>query len=158
LLVHILLTEQQDFSDRFLVPPHSDFTFSSRVAFDSANGDVYVTDGGINTVSVIDGSTNQVIGNIVMGSVGGPVGVAFDSANGDVYVANTGTGTSSETISVIDGSTNQIIGTIPVSGPQQVAFDSANGDIYVTASTNTFAIVYNIFYMDFRDKHRYSYF
>ncbi|PWU79028.1 MAG: hypothetical protein DLM72_19475 [Candidatus Nitrosopolaris wilkensis] len=116
-----------------LSPPHTDFAFPFRVAFDSANGDVYVTDFASRTVSVIDGSTNKVIANITVGDR--PLGVAFDSANGDVYVANSGSG--SDTVSVIDGSTNQVIGTIPIGGPQagpsEVAFDSANGNLYVTS-------------------------
>jgi YVTN family beta-propeller protein len=39
--------------------------FPSGVAFDSANGDIYVTNSATETVSVIDGSTNKVIDNIL---------------------------------------------------------------------------------------------
>ena len=40
-----------------------------------------------NTVSVISGQTNTVIGSpIPVGS--GPADIAFDSANGDLYVTN----------------------------------------------------------------------
>jgi YVTN family beta-propeller protein len=113
----------------------------SRVAFDSANGDVYVTDIASDTVSVIDGSTNKVIANIPVDDR--PVGVAFDSANGDVYVANIGSG--SATVSVIDGLTNQVIDAIPIGdtetgGGREVAFDSANGNLFVTNGNNVYVI------------------
>ena len=36
------------------------------IAFDSANGDLYVTDVGGNTVSVISGKTNTAIGGIAV--------------------------------------------------------------------------------------------
>jgi DNA-binding beta-propeller fold protein YncE len=44
---------------------------------------------------VIDGSTNQVVGSILVGS--GPSSVAFNPSNGYVYVANS----DSNTISII---------------------------------------------------------
>ena len=49
------------------------------VAFDSANGNIYVAKPSSNSVSVISGSTNKVIKPIAVGSQ--PYGVAFDSAN-----------------------------------------------------------------------------
>jgi YVTN family beta-propeller protein len=79
-----------------------------------------------NTVSVISGSTNTVIGTIPVGRE--PFGIAFDSANGNLYVANF----QDNTVSVISGSTITVIGTIPAGdGPAFLAFDSANGNIYV---------------------------
>ncbi len=102
------------------------------VAFDSANGDVYVANLGSNTVSVISGSTNTAVGTpITVGS--GPIGVAFDSTNGDVYVANI----NSDSVSVISGSTvvaTVIVGSAPGVYPYGVAFDSTNGDVYVANS------------------------
>ena len=56
--------------------------------FDLANGNLYVTkDDYDNTISVISGQTNSVIGNpLPVGSV--PLAIAFDSANGNLYVTN----------------------------------------------------------------------
>jgi YVTN family beta-propeller protein len=73
------------------------------VAFDPANGNIYVASG---TVSVIDGSTNTVIKDIPVGLQ--PTAVVFDSGSGNIYVANQ----YSHTVSVIDGSTNTVIDTI----------------------------------------------
>jgi len=81
------------------------------------------------TVSVIDGQTNTVIGSPI--PVGDhPSGIAFNSDNGDMYVTNH----NSDTVSVIDGQTNTVIGSpIPVGdGPGGIAFNSDNGDMYVT--------------------------
>jgi YVTN family beta-propeller protein len=107
------------------------------VAFDSANGKLYVTMPLSNAVSVIDGSTNNVIATVPVGL--SPRGVAFDPANGDLYVANSGfdnnVGTIGEgSVSVIDGSTNNVITTLPTGWKDSrgIAFDSANRDIYVT--------------------------
>jgi YVTN family beta-propeller protein len=59
------------------------------IAFDSANGDLYVTNLADNTLSVISGQTNIIIGNpIPVGTT--PEGIAFDSANGNLYVTNEG--------------------------------------------------------------------
>ena len=60
---------------------------SHGIAFDSANGNLYVANYFDNTVSVISGQTNTVIGSPI--PVGyDPRGIAFDSANGNLYVAN----------------------------------------------------------------------
>jgi YVTN family beta-propeller protein len=57
------------------------------IAFDSDNGNLYVTSQNDGTVSVISGQTNQVLGTpITVGK--NPIGIAFDSANGNLYVAN----------------------------------------------------------------------
>ena len=99
----------------------------SGAAFDSANGDVYVTNDGSNNVSVVSGSTNKVVATTPVGN--SPGGAAFDPVNGDIYVADVGSGA----VSVVSESTNKVVATISVgSSPVETAFDSANGDVYVT--------------------------
>jgi YVTN family beta-propeller protein len=96
-------------------------------AFDSTNGDVYVTDAYSDTVSVISGTTNTVIATIPVGA--DPYGAVFDSTNGDIYVTNSG----STYVSVISGSTNTIVAEIPGElGLYGGTFDTSNGDVYVT--------------------------
>jgi DNA-binding beta-propeller fold protein YncE len=59
------------------------------IAFDSANGDLYVTNVCNSAVSVISGQTNTIIGNPI--PIDNPAGsIAFDSANGDLYVVKSG--------------------------------------------------------------------
>src|SRR2546425_12707641 len=56
------------------------------VAYDSARGEVFVTNLVDGTVSVISDSTNAVVATVRVGS--SPIGAAYDSARGEVFVAN----------------------------------------------------------------------
>ncbi len=107
------------------------------LVFDSANGYIYVSNDGSNTVSVINGTTNTVIDNITVGTY--PSGVAYDSANGYIYVSIL----NSSTVSVINGTTNTVIDDIAVgSEPSGIAYDSANGYIYVANwASNTVSVI-----------------
>jgi YVTN family beta-propeller protein len=116
------------------------------IAFDSNNGNVYVTnyagyndDSTGNTVSVISGQTNTVVGNpIPVGNT--PLGIAYDSSNGNLYVTNEG----DNSVSVIAGQTNTVVGSpIPVGSlPYGIAFDSANKELYVANSgSNTISVI-----------------
>ena len=100
------------------------------IAFDSTNGDIYVTDLGTSTVSVISGSTNAVVATVPLGTSTSSRGIAFDSASGDLYVTNY----NPSTVSVISGSTNAVLGYVQLAngtGPFAASFDSTNGDVYV---------------------------
>ena len=70
------------------------------------NPEVYVTNQGSNTVSIISDSDHEVLATVPVGS--SPNGVAYDPANGDVYVANSG----SDNVTVLHGTTR--VATIPV--------------------------------------------
>ncbi len=99
------------------------------VAFDPANGYVYIANFGSDTVSVLDGSSDKIVESVPVGL--NPVALAVDSSNGDVYVANG----ASAYASVIDGATNKVIANVTVGTfAQGIAFDPSNGDIYVTHS------------------------
>jgi len=92
---------------------------------------IYVSNVGLGdtfgTLSVIDGSTNNVIDTITIGFA--PKLVGFDQAANRIYVANQGT----NTVSVIDGSTNNVIATIPVGlAPAQAVVNPNTGNVYVT--------------------------
>jgi YVTN family beta-propeller protein len=103
------------------------------IAFDSANGNLYVTNTQDFSVSVISGKNNTVIGSpIMVGKVppAGPYAIAFDSANGNLYVPIL----HNYTVTVILGKNNTVLGG-PIhvgSYPTGIAFDSANGNLYVT--------------------------
>ena len=62
----------------------------------------YITNGGGNTVTVIDTATNVVVATVTVGPA--PVGVAVNAAGTLVYVANSGP----NTVSVIDTATNAV--------------------------------------------------
>ncbi|MFL6409799.1 MAG: hypothetical protein ACJ71K_00965 [Nitrososphaeraceae archaeon] len=110
------------------------------ITYDPKNGNMYVANFLSNTVSVIDGNTNNVISTIPLGSNASPADIAFDSENGKVYVTNYNAGT----VSIIDGNTNQVIATIPGLGQGvfAIAYDSENGKVYVTnISAGTVSII-----------------
>jgi YVTN family beta-propeller protein len=112
------------------------------IAYDPSNGEIYVANFGTpppfnsgtpaNSVTVINGLTNNVIATIYVGL--GPSGVAYNPENGHVYVANS----VSNTVSIIDDETNKVMTTVPLPQdtpigivPKGFAFDPINGDIYI---------------------------
>ena len=98
------------------------FTAPRSIAFDPVHDRMYVPNGGINTVSVIDTTTNTVVGSpIVVGNT--PLGIAFDPVHDRMYVTNL----NSNTVSVIDTNTNTVVGS-PIlvgNGPYAIAFASS---------------------------------
>jgi YVTN family beta-propeller protein len=97
------------------------------IAYDGTNGDLYVTNYDNDSVTVINGSLNQVVTQIPAGR--GPRGLAFDSANNEIVVANF----DSNNVTVISTTTDKDVGFITVGGaPEGVAYDAANGEVYVT--------------------------
>ena len=85
--------------------------------FDPANGDIFISNGGGNTVSVISGATNSLVTNVVVG--GGPETPVLDPANGDFYVSNWNSNWNSGngyTVSVISATTNALVATVKVGG------------------------------------------
>ena len=89
---------------------------------------IYVSNGGSNSVTVIDGATNTVIGSpIPVGNA--PGGIAVNPITNKVYVKNFNSGT----ISVISGSSNTVIKTIGGLnvGSGRVAVDSFSNRVYV---------------------------
>ena len=101
-------------------------------ALDTANGDVYVANGGSNSLTVLDGATDKVVGNVTVGTQ--PEGIAYDSSNGYLYVdlyGDSGLGHLSD-VTVVNGATNSVVGSVPVGMyPLGIAYDPSNGDIYV---------------------------
>jgi YVTN family beta-propeller protein len=123
-------------------------TFPIVLAIDEATDTLYVTNGGDNTVSVIDEGTCN--GSVTSGcsqtpptvSVGsGPGGIAVDQATDTIYVANGG----DNTVSVINGatcnsSTSSGCGQKPPTVaanllPGVLAIDQASHTVYVTGGT-----------------------
>lgn len=92
--------------------------------YDSANGQIFLTDLGNNNVSVVEG--RNFVTTFRVGS--GPNGATYDPANGKVFVADEG----AYALTVINGSTDAVVGRIaPVDPGPGVTYDSSNGDVYV---------------------------
>jgi YVTN family beta-propeller protein len=134
--VWVIDGDTDTFLDNILLPPTG---HPLSVAVNPRTNRVYVTNGDGNSVSVVDGVTNTVIGTPIL--VGrGPFGVAVNPRLNRIYVTNSG----SDTVSVIDGATNAVIGT-PISvgrGPFGVAVNPRTNRIYVTNSgSNTVSVI-----------------
>jgi YVTN family beta-propeller protein len=80
------------------------------VAVDETTDNVYATDPGSNTVSVIDGANNTVTATIAVGSNSDPAGLAVDQTTDTIYTANA----QSNAVSVIIPAT---VNVSPTSGP-----------------------------------------
>ncbi|HEY7080890.1 MAG TPA: YncE family protein, partial [Nitrososphaeraceae archaeon] len=101
------------------------------IAFNPNNGDMYVTNFGSNTVSVIDTTTNTVVATITVGSA--PQFIAFNPNNGHMYVTNRG----SNNVSVI--------GPTPTPPPQITitsAIDGNNNPVANLSSTSSNQITF----------------
>jgi len=97
------------------IPIHGSSPFG--IAYNSANNNTYVANIGSSTVSVISGSTDSVIANILVGRQ--PVWIAYAPPNNKLYVTNFG----SNDVYVINGATNKVIKNIPVgNGPYGIAY------------------------------------
>ncbi|KJR45345.1 Phage tail fiber protein [Desulfosporosinus sp. I2] len=93
----------------------------------SAHNQIYVLNSSSNNISVIDGKTNTLIGNVIVGS--GPFGLGVNPITNRIYVANFG----SNNVSVIDGNSNTVITTITVGVyPVGVGVNPTTNRIYVT--------------------------
>ncbi|WP_075919064.1 PE domain-containing protein [Mycobacterium tuberculosis] len=115
---------------------HASFNDPHGVAV-NPGGNIYVTNQGSNTVSVIDPVTNTVTGSPITDG-NGPSGVAVSPVTGLVFVTNF----DSNTVSVIDPNTNTVTGSIPVgTGAYGVAVNPG-GNIYVTNQfSNTVSVI-----------------
>ncbi len=98
------------------------------ILFDPANGDVYVANAGSDNVSVIDSTTNQVIGSIpVGGGSAGPGDLTLDSETGHLYVTG-----DYNSATVVNVSTGRVVANVSLgTWPTGMAFDPANGELYV---------------------------
>ncbi|BDC18779.1 YncE family protein [Acidianus sp. HS-5] len=101
-----------------------------------ANGRIYVADSGSDTISVINSTTNHVIGNITV--KGHPFSLLYDPSNGYIYVTSP-----LHLLFVINPSTGEVIHNISLFPPpvlDSMAYDPSNGYIYVISCTVVFPL------------------
>jgi YVTN family beta-propeller protein len=115
-------------SDTRIGPGIGVYSEPAGIAYDPANGFLYLVDSDDRNVSVINGSTNAlVVPAIAVGP--SPIAIAYDPVNGDIYVADEG----NNFVTVINASTNSVI--IPAlivgDGPDGVVYDAATGNVWV---------------------------
>ena len=111
-------------------------TFPAEIAINTSTDIIYVTNHD-DTISIIDGKNNSMIG--VIDTLPSPRGIAVNPITNMVYVANF----EDNTLSVIDGSENLVVNTIKVgSSPRGVAVNPETNTIYVTSPLdNTISVI-----------------
>lgn len=96
------------------------------VLVDDENNLVYAVNRGSDSLVILNGDTNAVIGEVDVGD--GPHGIDMDTENHRVFTSNT----YSNTVTVIDTKTQKVIKTIPVGiEPWGVAYEPETGWLYV---------------------------
>jgi phospholipase C len=104
--------------------------------------EVWVTESGTNTVSVISTATNKITGTVVVGIY--PHGIAITPDGKTAYVANTGPNTGpggSETVSVVDVASQAVTGTVTVGEAPQVVTVTPDGSLaFVTCADGVYVI------------------
>lgn len=96
------------------------------MAFDPSNGDLYVAVVNSNSVAVINGVTDSIVGNVTVGY--SPMDIVYDASNGCLYATNAG----ADYVSVINGTTNSVVANVTTGfSPASGAYDSQNGYVYV---------------------------
>ena len=93
--------------------------------FNPANGDIYVSNYDLGTVSVFAGDSNTLLGTIPVGAY--PLTPIFNPTNQNMYVSNYG----NESVSVIFG--NKLSANVHVdNNPLTPAIDPNNGQVYIS--------------------------
>ena len=113
------------------------------VAFDAADGDIYVANHGFPTsLSVISGSTNTVVATVSIPPY--PNGITYDPNNGDIYIAYYDSPLAGPpyfgNITVVSGLTNTVVATLDIGGGA-IAFDPATGDIYMAGISYSIYVI-----------------
>ena len=132
-------------------PTCTGFYTANAVAYDSAMGEILVTNGScLNSggstpnvcyVYVISDSSNTVVAAIPIGSQPGYAnGMAYDPGKGEIFVpVNSGS-----LIKVVSDSSNAVVATVSLPGgsaPYSVAYDSAKGEIFVANQVGTVSVI-----------------
>ncbi len=98
---------------------------------------VYVSNWGSGTVSVLDGASGDLVSTIDLGSAS-PAGIAFDAYDDDIYVADANAASpNTPGLIIIDGTTNTPTSTVHLPGnlaPMWAAYDPSNLQVYTTVS------------------------
>lgn len=126
----------------------------SAIAYDSANGYVYVAEfaqSGMNlspassssssSILILNATTMKAVGEI--NDVGSVTSMVYDQSNGYLYVANQSYYSAGK-ISVINTGNNSIVGAIPLSSSTYVlnmAVNPDNGTVYATLSNDSVAVI-----------------
>jgi len=96
------------------------------LAFDAADGDMFIGTGTSAFVDVVNSLSNTVVARLFIGS--GPLQLGYDSANSEMYVVEAG----STFVKTFDGGLNEVT-LISLAGKSLgLSFDPSNTNMYIT--------------------------
>ncbi len=95
------------------------------IAFAPSLNKGYTSNGKLNTVTVFDLTTNQILSQVATGE--NPDAIMFDAFSKKIITCNG----RSKNLSVIDPATDKVVATIPVSGKPETAVSDNEGKIFV---------------------------
>ncbi len=112
-------------------------------SYGPSHGEIYVADTYGKNLTVVNDSTESVVGSVPL--PGAPMSVTADPSNGNLYVPSP-SGGSVAAVSVVSTATNSVIGQIGIpylgTSGESVALDPTNGYLYVPCYSNgTLAVV-----------------
>jgi YVTN family beta-propeller protein len=120
-------------TERLVAPPAPVGIRPQSVVYDSANGNLYVSNSGSDNISVVNGTTARPIASISLGCVPvcqNPGAEVWDPSTGLLFVADLYGGD----VSVVATATNSLAASIPVSSASasgSIALDPAAGRLFV---------------------------
>ena len=107
-----------------------------QLATNTSTNMIYVANTTLNTITVVDGSSNQVVTNIAMPSV--PFSVAVNPTTNVIYVT---TGSPSNSIVVINGSSNTVTATISNASPGFIAVNPVTNLVYFSSLSTSLGVL-----------------
>jgi hypothetical protein len=113
-------------------------SYPEYLGVDPVTGYVYVPDGGYDTVTVLNGSTDVANVTVTGGVTGTPYTAAYDASDGDMYVTVENAGN----VVVINGTVPVANLTVP-NDPYAAAYDPSNGYMYIGEEGANQALVLN---------------
>lgn len=115
----------------------SGFSYPNSIAYDSSNGNLYVTNSADASVVIINGTTNSIVGSINTGC--STLGIVYDPSNGLLYASDQSYNYSAPpdcsfgSVSVINATSESSVANLTGGflDPAGLAYDPNNGDVYV---------------------------
>ena len=111
--------------------PSNFATMQSYLAVNRTTGKVFAADFLQDTLAVIDGATNTVVGTVRVGD--GPSAVAVNETLNRIYVGNT----HERTMMIVDGSTLSVVATIALPlAPLRLEVDETTSQVFIVSTGN----------------------
>jgi YVTN family beta-propeller protein len=111
------------------------FSQPSAIAVNSVTNRAYIIDQALNTVTIVNGATNQLT-TVSVGN--GPDAIGLNPVTNKIYIANS----DDDTVTVMDGATLSTTTVSVGDGPAVVAVNSVTNKIYIAnANDNTLTVI-----------------